>query len=160
MVIGIFLILLIIQITTLLFDNTYVVFLAGLTAATLPMLVRYSCTLLRENIYLLFSFLSLLFFVKFFKKKYIIHLVMAGVFSAFAFLSRLEGLEIIVIVGILFFFRAFFGKEKKIKASCRFSIFLASFIITAVLTCYFLNFDIIRYADLISKLDFEPLNDL
>ena len=64
---GILIIIISIIIADELFKNTYISFLSGLVFATHPILVRFSCSFLRENLYLFFTMMSILTAVKYYK---------------------------------------------------------------------------------------------
>lgn len=74
---------------------------AGATAAFLasfnPVLVDYSANIMRENFMLLFMALALLFIILGFRKKDI-WFTLGGFFSAWAFMSRYEALEILPLM--------------------------------------------------------------
>jgi len=97
MLLGVTLICLIVKTASNYIKDSKILFAIGLTAATNPMLIRFSCTLLRENTYLLLTFFSILVLISYYKTKKIVHLIIAQMLAAFSTLCRLEGFELIII---------------------------------------------------------------
>ena len=70
----------------------------SLVSATHPRLVDYSCQATRENTYLLFTGLSILFFIRYLKSNDRLCLVVvSAVFACAAFLCRHEGFELLIL---------------------------------------------------------------
>lgn len=125
----------------------------GLTAATHPVLIKYSCSLLRENCYLLFVCLFLLNLIKYYREKKEIHVFLAGLCGAFSLLCKLEGTETIFV----FFSCVCFllcCKKIRFKAALLHNLIFA---LTLVLTCgvavFLLGMKIPSANSVISKFD-------
>ena len=107
---GILILIIAILIADELFRSIYISFVAGLVFATHPMLVRFSCSLLRENLYLFFTMMSVYALIKYYKSAKVVFLVWSSIFASLSFLSRLEGLELLPI-----FLFVIFTLHKKIS---------------------------------------------
>lgn len=154
---GILLIIVAIKILSRLFKNNYVVFIAGCILATHPALVRFSCSLLRENSYLLFSLLAFSALLKYCIKKDLLNLVAVGIFGALAFLCRLEGIEFLAIVCLALLFLLVFRRIKFSKAVLHSSVFLIVFLLTVVILFFGLKFKMIGKEEIMSKIDEESM---
>ena len=156
-VLGILLIIISIHILCRYFKNNYVIFLAGCIIATHPAMVRFSCSLLRENTYLLFSLLALSALSQYSSKTDLPSLVAAGIFGALAFLCRLEGIEILAITGLAFFFLFLFKRMKLSKAFLHGFIYLIVFSLTVVIIFFGLKFKMIEKEEIMSKVDNDSM---
>lgn len=75
----------------------------GIIAAVHPSLVHYSCHLLRENTFLLFSSLAVLCALRHMKFHTRRNVVFSAVFTVMATLCRHEGIELLAVFCVLFF---------------------------------------------------------
>ena len=101
----------IMEIAFLLFKKTKAVLVCGLLAATQPALVEYSNEIIRENFFILFLSLSFLFFLRYCSKENMLLGGLSGGFTALCILCRIEGLELILIIGI---FGLYMLKKKRL----------------------------------------------
>ena len=152
---GILLIIISINIAMRLFKSNCVAFFVGCIIATHPALVAFSCSLLRENAYLLFSLLSLSALLEYCRKRDLLHLVSASMCGALAFLCRLEGIEFLPIVFLMFIFLNLFKKIGLSKAFLHIFIFLTVFLSTATIVFWGLKLKMIESKDITSKIDKE-----
>ena len=127
MLLGLLIIAIIINIAGLYFKNNYTILFAGLAVATQPALVTFSCSNLRENTYLFFTILTISFLARYCIRPHFLHLFLASIFGATAFLCRLEGLEILPIVFVVLFFLFIFKKIRFSKAILHGFVFLLFF---------------------------------
>lgn len=86
------------QIIYEIYPKNYIIACTGLALTTHPKLIHYSCQMLRENSYLFFCSLSILFLVKAIKTSHVQHIIAMSFFSAAACMCRYEGLEICVVI--------------------------------------------------------------
>lgn len=142
MIAGMFIIIFAINISSLLFHNRFISLFVGTMVASHPSLIHFSCTMLRENTYMLFSLLSLLSFMKYIKGMFSVYLVFAGFFSSLAFLSRLEGIEALPLYLIYLLFYSFCSKKRKNMKTVllHYMLFLTSFFISSLILIYSLDF--------------------
>ena len=153
LILGLLIVILVINTTSQYFKNELTILLAGLIAITHPMLVHFSCSCLRENTFLLFALLTLSSLGKYFKGLHISQLFFAGIFGGNAFLCRLEGLEILLIVLISIIFLFVYKKIRLSKAFVHYLFFLAVFAFTALLISFLLDFKINSLERIIMKFD-------
>ena len=150
-VIGLLLIILCIRIISRYTSNNYVLLIVGLCAATHPMLIRMSCSFLRENSYLLFSILSFSTLLKYWNSFHLKDLILTSLFASMAFLCRLEGVEFVMIYCLLLFFLIFFKKMSFSKGICHLMLFSFLFFVATVSTCYLLQFDTVKMKGIAQK---------
>lgn len=156
-ILGILLIIVAINFLYRFFKNNYVIFLAGCIIATHPAMVRFSCSLLRENTYLLFSLLALSALTQYCSRTDLPSLVAAGIFGALAFLCRLEGIEILAITGLAFLFLLIFKRIRFSKAFLHGFVYLIVFSLTVVILFFGLKFKMIEKEEIMSKIDEETM---
>lgn len=144
-VIGLLFIVVTIYLFSYYFKNVSILYIVGLIIATHPTLVRFSCCLLRENTFLLFASLSVYSFVCYYGKTNIATLTAASVFGALAFLCRLEGLEVIVVLFLLLLYLFIQKKISVLRAFYHAIIFIVIFVFLAITVCSFLNLRIPNY---------------
>ncbi len=153
LLLGLLIISVSIHILGLMFKKDSVTLISGCIVATHPAFVDYSCSCLRENCYLFFSLLSLLFLVKYFKRTEKRYLFPSSLFAAIAFLCRLEGLEFffvfLIIAGFLFFF-----KKMKFRTAFLHSVLYCFCFFSFVATiCYFFVFNSLDPNMLLQRFD-------
>ena len=153
LLLGLLLIAVSIQILGLLFKKHSVILISGCIVATHPAFVDYSCSCLRENCYLLFSLLSLLFLVKYFKRIEKRYLLPSSLFAANAFLCRLEGLEFFFIFLIITCFLFIFKKMKFRTVFIHCVLYCFCFFSFVTTTCYFFAFNSLDSNRLLSRFD-------
>lgn len=135
LLLGLFLIVIVVNTIKHFFKNDLIILFAGLCIATHPTLVSFSCSFLRENSYLFFSLLALTCLVYYYRRAQYSYLFFAGIFGAFSFLCRAEGIELLPIIYITLFFLCLFKKVRLSKAFWHGLVFSAIFIVT-VLSIY------------------------
>lgn len=69
----------------------------GIVLSTHPSLIEYSCEMIRENSFIMFSVISLIALTKFIHTNKYYYLIESGLFSGFSLLCKHEGFELIVI---------------------------------------------------------------
>lgn len=79
-------------------SSRFVVFLTGLFIATHKTFIDYSCQMIRENIYLFFSCLTIYYTIKYVKRGSLLHLCVASLCSAASVLCRHEGFELFILL--------------------------------------------------------------
>ena len=94
---GLLLIALIIFQSSVIINDKISLLFIGILAATHPTLIKYSCTLLRENIFLVFLTLALSSLYNYYKTAHTNNIVLFSICGSLAFLSRLEAIEIILL---------------------------------------------------------------
>lgn len=116
-------------------DNEIGLWVVGLVAATHPTLIHYSCELLRENTYLLFSIMSINLLILWYKRRSIIYIILGGVTVALSNMCRYEGLEICVIyiLMILFHFKALRVKRSFVHLLCFLIVYATSIYVTSTI---------------------------
>lgn len=141
MIIGILLIVLTMMTTNKYFKTKGLALIAGTLVATHPTLVHISCCFLRENTYLLFFSLSLVFLLRYFDSKHLVDLLLAGITGAVSFMCRFEGMEIVLIVYVLVFFLLFIKKLVLFKALFHVAAFSTVFFLTVRIICILCDFN-------------------
>lgn len=152
---GVLLIILIIKTTSLFTHKKYLLLAAGLTTATHPTLVKFSCCFLRENTYLLFSQMSLFFFLNYYIKASRLDLLVSAFCGALAFLCRLEGVEILVYACLLMISLILWGKIEMKKAIVDSLLFVCIYCFSSVLIIYLFDFKIVQIDEVLSKFNIE-----
>ena len=137
------------------FENKYVVACVGLLVATHPMLVRFSCTFLRENTYLFFSVIAFSCFFHYYIRPKFFSVFLCSLFSALAFLCRLESLEVFAIFAVVIGLLLCKRKIKLGKAVCHTVFFSFMFLITIAGTCLLLGFNLVEFRSIISRFYIE-----
>lgn len=155
MILGLLIILATVELSSRLFGSCFAMLFSGLVAATHPSLVRFSCTCLRENTYLFFSILAILFLLNYYYHFSVFNLLFSSIFGALAFLCRLEGLELLAVVFIMLLFGLVLKKVKLKNALFHYFIFALFFTITTMSTCFFLNLKSITIDDIKERFIFE-----
>lgn len=102
MIAGLLIIYTAINISLYLFKSYMIALFVGASFATHPSLIYYSCTVLRENTYLLFIILFFSSITKYFKEISVLHLLLASLYVSLAFLCRLESIEIVFIFSLYY----------------------------------------------------------
>ena len=154
-IINVLLGLLIIYFSTIIadrmFKNRYVVANVGLLVATNPMLIRFSCTFLRENTYLLFSVIAFSCFLRYYMRPDLLSVSLCSFFGALAFLCRLEGLEVFAVFVLVVFLLSCKRIIKPGKIVCHAFLFSLLFFLTIVGTCLLLDFNWVEIRSIISR---------
>lgn len=115
-------------------SSEYAAVCSGLLAATHPTLVYYSCQLLRENTFLLFAGLAALSAIRYikFKSPNRFLIVFTAFFAVLSCMCRHEGIELIVLFGLLFFLiprqRKHWGRIRTV------SLFVLSCLVSVIIT--------------------------
>ena len=148
---GLLIIIIATRFVSLFFKNDYALLFAGLVAATHPSLVRFSCSLLRENIYLFFFLLSTYSLSLYFFKCKTRDMVAASIFGAISFLCRLEGAEILPIFYIIILFLHLFGRIKFHTALKHGTIFILVFLLTVFVIINLFDFNTLSSSFFIYK---------
>ena len=155
MIIGLLLIVLTMMVTNKYFKTKGLALIAGTLVATHPTLVQISCCFLRENTYLLFFSLSLVFILHYWDSKHLIDLLLVGIIGALSFMCRFEGLEIVLIVYVLIIFLLFIKKLVLFKALFHVVAFSAVFFLTVHIICFLLGFKILGVNDILLSLELD-----
>lgn len=129
---GLCIIVVISQIGALIFREKKAVFVIGLIASTHPTLVRFSCEFLRENSYIFFTTLSILYYIKFIKRRKLFYVVSTSIAAAMSFACRLEGLELLVIFLVLIFTECITSKQGLRKTIASVSAFIVTYALSLV----------------------------
>ena len=157
LLLGLLIIAVSIQILSLLFKKNSVILISGCIVATHPAFVDYSCSCLRENCYLFFSILSLLFLVMYFRKIEIPYLLPSSLFAAIAFLCRLEGLEFSFVFLIIVFFLFIFKKIRFRAAFLHGLLYCFCFFSVVATICYSFAFNSLDSNRLQSRFDLNKI---
>lgn len=130
------------------------VLFVSLVSATHPALVDYSCQATRENTYLLFCCLSVLFLIRYLKSyNKLRHIAAAAFFACAAFLCRHEGMELPILAFLVILFHDKNAISIRLSSVLLFSVtfalsfFLISFLIGVPLS-YYASY-IIRYQEIL-----------
>ena len=148
---GILLIIFATSIANYFFKNDFVSLIAGLAVATHPSLIGFSCTLLRENAYLVFTALTAYVFLRYCQRICLLKLLLAGSLGALAFLCRLEGVEILLNIYIGIFFLLIFKRVSLPVSIWHCLLVSLVFVITVLFVCYCMDFDAVSVYRAISK---------
>lgn len=120
-----------------------------LVSATHPALVDYSCQATRENPYLLFCCLSVLFFILFLKRGYrLCYIVVASVFACASFLCRYEGFELLILAICLILFTRPATPRRRLNSIVLFS---ATYVLTFILISRLIDVPLSYYASYIKR---------
>ena len=157
---GLFLIIFLAIITKKYFRKNYVMIFVGLLVATNPSLVHFSCSFLRENIYLVFATLSLLFLLKYWDATKKRDLLKASMFGALASMCRLEGFEFLVFFLIISFVAFLLKRIQFIKFFVHSVLFFIIFLATTVSVCRIMDFNGVKTKALFSNLKTVEINTL
>lgn len=103
MILGLCIIALIMKISFQICPSLLLATGIGLTVSMHPTLVHYSCQMLRENPFLFFCCISILFLIDYLKENHICWIVISSYFAIAACLCRYEALELCIIIGFLVF---------------------------------------------------------
>lgn len=143
MIIGIYIIFLTIIISEKIIANNLTRIIAGFLVATNIQLIKYSCSFLRENIYLFLYLLIIYCGIKYYKSKARGVLAALGVLSALCMMTRYEAGEIILY---FFFFLILIAlnNKSKIKSNVIFllkemTVYSAMYCLTLVLVSSIMN---------------------
>lgn len=150
MVLGVFIVLITINILFEINKSNITNCLLGILIATHPSYIEYSCESLRENQMILFSSIGIFFLVKYLNKKWIVCFIASSVFIAFAMLCRYEAMELSIIASIFLLYKQ---KEKKVISLIAFSVIQIAVITLVYITfnqnlLYFINSLIYKYNEL------------
>ena len=140
LILGMLMIIIVVNTTKQFFRNNMIILFAGLIVATHPSLVSFSCVCLRENNYLFFSMLGLIYLVQYYRRIQCSYLLLVGLFGAFASLCRLEGVEILPVVYFSILFMFIFKKIRLSKAILHGLLFSVTFVATVVSLYYCFDF--------------------
>ncbi len=137
---------------------------AGVLIAVHPVLIEFSKNILRENLYLFFSSMIILYLIKVYncKKNRLLNTGLLGLFTGFAVMSRYEAMEFAFLVFVVLLWKNFIEKKLSWQV-CFYSIFvygITFFITTAgilLLTVnnylayfwYFKNFYLLKIINLL-----------
>lgn len=158
LVLGTLIIMVLINIIWLLFRRTDLVLACGLIAATHPFLIRFSSSFLRENTYLFFSVLAILYSVKYIREHTVKNTVLIAIFSSFAFLCRLEALEYLFL---FFVFMIYLCMNKKVsvhRAVIHYALFIVFFSTTLITCCWCLDYKPYKIHRIETKFDFDEID--
>ena len=103
MILGLGIICLAMVISSKVYPSVVLTVCVGIIAATHPTLVHYSCQMLRENSFLFFNCLSIVFFINYIKTLHPQDIFASSFFVTSACLCRYEAFEVLVILCILLF---------------------------------------------------------
>lgn len=135
MVLGIGISLITLVIADLICGNPIITMCVGLISATHPTLVHYSTQMLRENSYLFFATLSIMFMVKYAISKKKANIVLIALTTMASTLCRHEGLELIVLTLFLLLFNNSKKEIPKVLVLYLF-VLIASFVFLTILSDY------------------------
>lgn len=152
LLIGMLMIVITVYFLSHFFKNDLSTLFGGLIVATHPALVHFSCSCLRENTYLFFSLLTILFLIRYFIFFHLIQLFFASLFGAFAFLCRVEGIEVLAVFFILLASLTFLKRIEVIKAILHGLLFVFFFLSTWSITCYWLGLRNLTLSDIMIRL--------
>ena len=139
LLLGLFMIIITINTLKPYFKDNLTLLFAGLIVASHPTLVRFSCSCLRENTYLFFSFLAFSSLARYCNEPHSIFLFIASISGALSFLCRLEGLETLPVIHISLFYLCIFKRIRVQKALLHGFIASVIFFLTAIFICYCWN---------------------
>lgn len=147
---GLMIILLLIKLTYLLFNRHSISLLVGLIVSSHPSFIRFSCTFLRENSFLLFTCFFLYFTALCICHNSIIFTICTGCSIGSAFLCRLEGAELIVLY---FLIKTFFSPPAQKKMLfIDFTVLIISFFLFICFITFILKLDKVGLPYLFSKM--------
>lgn len=127
MILGLSIILILIKISSCLYPSALSVLCTGLLAAGHPTLIQYSCQMTRENTYLFFSCLAVLFTIKNSISSCHCFILLVSLFSAAAFLCRFEALELVPLVNLAIFLNRKKNIAERFKQSFLYNSFYIIF---------------------------------
>ena len=148
MVLGLCIIYLCIKISLMIFPSSLYAFCIGLLTATHPTLVHYSCQMLRENSFLFFCCLSILFLINYYKSARTYNVIFASVFAASAYLCRYEALEVCLILSLAVLLKKRANQWKRVQS---FIIFFIGIAATIVMFSCFLGVPLKYYHNAITE---------
>lgn len=141
-ILGIAIIILLVNISHKIIPSYSVATAIGCIAATHPSLIHYSCQMLRENSYLFFTSLWILSITDFLKKKKVINIAFAGLFTSAACLCRFEALELFIISCIIIMFWSKTKNSIKLKIL---GFYVSVFFLSHILIMTFINVPLSYY---------------
>ena len=97
---GLFLIIILWAFALIVFKSKYAAAIAALLAATNPFLIESSIQMTRENSYLFFSAIAILFLIIFLQRQKAHYIIIIALFSSLAYLCRHEAIELISFYAI------------------------------------------------------------
>lgn len=115
MILGLCLIITFIQIARSLNDSLLLMYCVGLISATHPALIEFSCHMLRENSYLFFCSISVLFVILFLKQRMVPYLMITSTCLSAAFLCRTEAIELLFYTIIIYLINSQENIKKRLK---------------------------------------------
>jgi len=160
LLLGTLIIAILITIIGLLFKRTDLMLAGGLIAATHPSLVRFSASFLRENTYLFFILLSILYSVKYLKDHSLKNIAIVAVCSSFALLCRLEALEFVIIFLVLLGFDYMKNKTSLQRAALHYALYIALYSLTLVVFCWSVDYKPHKIQRIETKFDFDDISML
>lgn len=153
---GLLMIVIAINTLSLFFKNMYTVFVSGIIIATHPTLIVFSCTFLRENTYLFLSFLMLSFFARYCIWNRLFDLIAFSLFAALAFLCRLEGLEMLVILPIAITF-VLIPPKKISRTAFHLFVFFIIFFTISITVCRLHGYRFVTFGDILKRFHFTTI---
>lgn len=141
------------------FKENMIILLTGLIIATHPVLVRISCSCLRENTYLFFLLLSLDSLLGYIMQRKMFYLLSSSALGAIAFMCRLEGAETLFFIFFTLFSLCLFRKITFVKAIKCCIVCLLVYAMTILGTYYSLRFDELKIQVnlMAQKINFEGI---
>lgn len=146
---GLFLIVIIPGIIRLIFKKGSIVLFSQLLVSTHPQLIRFSTVFLRENIFILFLSLSIYYLVKHIRRNSSLNIYFSAVTASFAFLCRLEGLEIPIIASFLIMV---FQRKKSVITIL---LFITLYLFTTFITINLLGYNMLSKNNFLQNIDFD-----
>jgi len=131
--IGLFIVIELIRLSREIVNSSFVALCVGLISATHPLLIDFSCHMSRENSYMLFCCLSIIFFIRFLKRGSYALASGSSFCSALAFLCRDEALELAVIIVSIICFCKNMSRTRRVKTI---SVFAAGYLLSILMTLY------------------------
>ena len=151
-ILALFIIILAINIAKRYTKNAPALLIVGVIVATHPSLVRFSCTCLRENTYIVFCLLVFDLMFQYLHHTTYFPMLFSGASCAFAFLCRLEGIELLAITSLFLILLRTLNKICWSKFFLHFFLLYICFFTTVMTILYFLNLKLITLKDIVIRL--------
>lgn len=148
MILGLCIICLVMIISSKIYSSAVLTICTGIIAATHPTLVHYSCQMLRENSFLFFSCLSIVFFIDYIKTLRVRNIIASSFFITAACLCRYEATEIFAIFCAVILLN---WKENIGKKTRHFFFFIAGCTLSFLAISYMIGIPFDYYYDAIQE---------
>ena len=155
LLLGTLIIAILIWIVGLIFKRADLMLAGGVIAATHPSLIRFSTSFLRENTYLFFILLAILYSVKYLKDHSLKNIVLIAVYSSFALLCRLEALEFVILFLIFLGFDHLKNKTSLQRIGLHYVLYIVLYSLTLITLCWSMDYRPYKIHRIETKFDFE-----